>query len=405
MKKVVFLIIGLLILGVIFVGCNGDFNLATPGTETECVNYLSRNTIGEMICEGFEEGFVVEQDITGLGGVWEYLDISCPGNDMTLKIIEEDGSFPGYNYRASDNSLKNNGWLNGDAIATDMGFSVVSANSWSLGDPLDFDKIVFNFINGVTVSDFSIYMLDYGDMCHNNYNGQGTHCANYTVTLTAYDKDGGTVNIYAYSINDSGGQGDITYDASKEAGRKTLSVTGSGIAKVEMVFTEGIDLGIGFDDICFTVEPIEVPLDIKPTSCPNPLNTKSNGVIPVAILGTEDFDITEIDPATVRLQGILPLRWALEDVATPFELYIGKTDCDNDCNTLGPDGYTDLTLKFDAKELINVFGADTLEITDAEVTTYELEDGACLVLKLTGELYDGIPIYGEDVVRILKKGK
>jgi len=36
--------------------------------------------------------------------------------------------------------------------------------------------------------------------------------------------------------------------------------------------------------------------DIKPGSCPNPINRNKKGVLPVAICGTEDFDVTTIDP-------------------------------------------------------------------------------------------------------------
>ena len=39
-----------------------------------------------------------------------------------------------------------------------------------------------------------------------------------------------------------------------------------------------------------------VALDIKPGSCPNRINTMSKGVLTVAILGTGDLDVTEIDP-------------------------------------------------------------------------------------------------------------
>jgi len=150
-----------------------------------------------------------------------------------------------------------------------------------------------------------------------------------------------------------------------------------------------------------------VPVDIKPTSCPNPLNTKSNGVIPVAILGTEDFDVNQIDPETIRLEGVAPLRWAWEDVATPFEPYTGKEDCYLDCNTLDTDGYLDLTLKFDTQELLLTMGtsAEMLELSDGELTASDLTDGQCLVLTLEGELWDGTLITGEDVVKILKKGK
>lgn len=43
----------------------------------------------------------------------------------------------------------------------------------------------------------------------------------------------------------------------------------------------------------------EVEIDIKPHSDPNAINTRSRGVIPVAILSTEDFDATDVDPASV----------------------------------------------------------------------------------------------------------
>lgn len=42
-----------------------------------------------------------------------------------------------------------------------------------------------------------------------------------------------------------------------------------------------------------------VELDIKPGSEPNSINPKSNGVIPVAILTTADFDATTVDPLSV----------------------------------------------------------------------------------------------------------
>ena len=134
-----------------------------------------------------------------------------------------------------------------------------------------------------------------------------------------------------------------------------------------------------------------VPIDIKPQSCPNPLNVKSKGLLPVAILGTEDFDVAEVDPATIMLiRWVAPLRWDWEDVATPYEPFYGKEDY-MDCNTNGPDGFLDLTLKFDVQEVIAALG--------------EVEDGDVIVLKLTGNLRDGTPIKGHDVIIIIKKGK
>jgi hypothetical protein len=49
----------------------------------------------------------------------------------------------------------------------------------------------------------------------------------------------------------------------------------------------------------FLTCPITVAIDVKPGGVPNPVNTRSKGVIPVAILTSPDFDATTVDPATV----------------------------------------------------------------------------------------------------------
>jgi hypothetical protein len=139
------------------------------------------------------------------------------------------------------------------------------------------------------------------------------------------------------------------------------------------------------------VPPLIVPVDIKPQSCPNPISTKDKGVLPVAILGTDEFDIETIDPASVTLEGVSPVFWALEDVATPYEPFIGKPVDRYACTEEGPDGFMDLTLKFEAQEIIAALG--------------EVEDGDVLVLHLDGALKEGDALFaGEDVVWILKKG-
>jgi len=62
---------------------------------------------------------------------------------------------------------------------------------------------------------------------------------------------------------------------------------------------------------------LSVVFDIKPGSCPNAFNPVSKGVLPVAILGTPDLDVTEIDVSTLLLEGaIAPLRSHIADVAT-----------------------------------------------------------------------------------------
>ena len=123
-------------------------------------------------------------------------------------------------------------------------------------------------------------------------------------------------------------------------------------------------------------EILPVAVDIKPGSCPNPINVKSNGVLPVAIVNTGFFDIEDIDPDTIQLEGVPPLRWSYEDVATPYgnpcdELVVEKCEC----NELGPDGFVDLVLHFDTQDIVAALG--------------EVCDGQVLVLELNAELFDG----------------
>ncbi|UCE18232.1 MAG: T9SS type A sorting domain-containing protein [Gemmatimonadota bacterium] len=131
--------------------------------------------------------------------------------------------------------------------------------------------------------------------------------------------------------------------------------------------------------------PLLVHVDIKPTSCPNPFNNTDKGKLPVAILGNENFDVTIVDPATIKLEGVPPLRWSIEDVAAPYEGELCS------CSTQGPDGFDDLTLKYNTQEIVAVLG--------------EIEDGEELVLTLTGATFKGRLIEGSDCVVIRLKGR
>lgn len=130
---------------------------------------------------------------------------------------------------------------------------------------------------------------------------------------------------------------------------------------------------------------IEVEIDIKPQSCPNPFNPRNKGVVPVAVLGSSSFDVSDIDPSTVELEGVPALRSIIEDVASP--VVNPQDDCE--CTTEGPDGFADLTLKFDAQAIAAALGP--------------VNNGDELVLTLTGELFDGTDIEGTDCVVIRSK--
>lgn len=100
----------------------------------------------------------------------------------------------------------------------------------------------------------------------------------------------------------------------------------------------------------------------------------------------------DIDPVSIRLAGVAPIRSSYEDVATPIE----KVD-ECDCTDEGPDGFLDLTLKFNVQEIFAALAA--------LVAPDEVIDGDEIVLKLTGKLSDDTPIEGSDCVLIISKGK
>ncbi len=185
--------------------------------------------------------------------------------------------------------------------------------------------------------------------------------------------------------------------------------TGQAVFTVDYAYLESLELLINHQytiglkvtdsedqsdtaDSTLTIVPkpaVKVAVDIKPGGCPNPVNVKSSGVLPVAVLGSGDYDITTIDPTSIRLAGVEPLRSGYEDVAGPFD--------SNDCNCVeaGPDGLPDLTLKFETQGIVKAIG--------------DVNDGDVLTLELTGVLYDPIPyetpIEGADCILIRGKYK
>jgi hypothetical protein len=146
-------------------------------------------------------------------------------------------------------------------------------------------------------------------------------------------------------------------------------------------------------EICILREPIATgpALDIKPTSCPNPFNLKAQGQLPVAVLSTETFDATMIDAATLELSGpdgsVEPIWHRYGDVATP--ILPDGIPCE--CTEEGPDGLTDLKLKFWRQDVVDILGY--------------VDDGDMVPLTVAGYMLDGTPFEASDCVWILKKGK
>jgi hypothetical protein len=107
---------------------------------------------------------------------------------------------------------------------------------------------------------------------------------------------------------------------------------------------------------------LTVVLDVRPGSPENTINPKSQGVIPVAILSTNAFDASTLDPRNVRFG---PNR----------ALATGKAQLDD----VNGDGQSDILLHFRTQE-------SGIQCGDTSVS-------------ITGETVDGIPIQGSDAIR------
>ncbi|MGA7305155.1 MAG: T9SS type A sorting domain-containing protein, partial [Rhodothermales bacterium] len=143
---------------------------------------------------------------------------------------------------------------------------------------------------------------------------------------------------------------------------------------------------------CYNVDdgggggPQMVYVDIKPGACPNQLNSNANGVVNVAILGTADFDVADIDVSSLTVAGQSPIQARYSDVSQPPA---DEGPCA--CTTDGADGYVDLQLKFKNQDLLATLG--------------DLEDGDEFTLTMEGALNDETDIAGEDCIVIKVPGK
>jgi hypothetical protein len=210
-------------------------------------------------------------------------------------------------------------------------------------------------------------------------------------TLITVDVDVCSTSCYDFTIFDSFGDG-------------ICCAYGNGFYNVyyegNLVCSGG---EFGSSETCFDIA-CEPPgpdsfLDIKPGSCPNSFNRKSNGVLPVALVGTDAFDVTQVDVSTLLLsradgvggavapnEGPPGPHSVLEDVTTPFA---GET-CE--CDELPADGIMDLSMKFRSNDVV-----EALELDD-------LPAGDLVELILIGELLDGTSFAVSDCIRLVPPG-
>ena len=155
-----------------------------------------------------------------------------------------------------------------------------------------------------------------------------------------------------------------------------------------------------------TQVPFEVQIEIKPGEDPNGLNPESEGVIPVVIFSTSDFDAyAEVDEESLafgRRGSAAEVRW-----------------CSKNAEDFNGDGILDLVCFFEVAhagfethrqvldQLRNVLGqswrqnqVDTLSIRQAIAPRYGTATTGDAEAVLIGRTLAGVPLEGEGVVRV-----
>ena len=170
-------------------------------------------------------------------------------------------------------------------------------------------------------------------------------------------KNDGTV--WTWGGNWHGELGDGTWD------NKSTPVQVLGLTGVPAIAGgDGHSLAIGR-----LAAYIEVQIDIKPGSYPNSIKLQDTGNIPVAIFGSNTFDIATIDVSSLQLNG------------TGVRIVKGKGYLSSYEDVNG-DGFMDMVVQFDRGE-VQLTAGDTSAM-------------------VTGKTSDGAGFHGSDSVRVIE---
>ncbi len=141
-------------------------------------------------------------------------------------------------------------------------------------------------------------------------------------------------------------------------------------AEVDQVVFVGDTRGaryFGADNVHWGLDAPEAPprldvmIDVRPDSAENPVNPGANGLLPVALLGSDSLDVTSVDPDSLALGvGAAP--------AKKYEMF--------DANG---DGFVDLVAHYHVPATGTAYGDTSM----------------CL----TGATMDGVPLAGCDAIR------
>jgi len=243
--------------------------------------------------------------------------------------------------------------------------TVPSGQVWDI----DYDVGGFLYVYGtanVLPGAHVAYTLDaYADSTVNIYGGQVD-----MYILVATDEPAPILNVYGTDFQVGGGP------VIQPPNSVVIPAFGALTGKYE----DGSEFSLTFvSDVPINLKvptgggPQEIDIDIKPGSYPNAINLGSNGVVPVAILSSDTFVATTVDPETVFLAG------SGVRVRGKGNKYLASQE------DVNGDGLMDLVVKVETENL-------------------ELKETAGVAI-LTGQTVDGVEFTGSDEITIVPPDK
>jgi hypothetical protein len=229
---------------------NTPTNTSTPtATTTNTATPTATSTVCQpaVIMADFSQ-IAVGDSVEGFGVVAPNLSIDAKGT--AIKILE--AADPMLYKALSGTGLPA---INNGGVAVNGGFSDQATQSLNQAH-----LYTFTF-PGTSVSNFSLHMLDYGDL-------NPTRAESHYVSMTAYNATGDVVSKQELSYTTPGEvlpsnsnlygdmrlAGDALNASPGQPGNWTWNVSGSGIVKVVLEFGVGFDPYIGFDTLMFTID-------------------------------------------------------------------------------------------------------------------------------------------------------
>jgi hypothetical protein len=365
MKKVIYLIVLALILGLVLTGCLLSNVGQVPTTEQSGITYLTKtlplaNLVGLWHLDELEG--IIASDSSGYDNDGTLTNMNPPGcwvSGMFGNALSFDG-VDDYVDCGNDESLDPGDnitievWIYPTSWAHDTYVGIVSKRDAWLG--MDWELYYDRATNRIRVVMGNKLVI---------------HGANTSPSLNAwhhlvYTKSGSVHKLYLDGVNTDTSTHAITVPTGD---RVRIGLLGGDFPN-RFAFSGTIDQ-VRIWDGALTESDIlfgNVIIDIKPGSDPNSINLGSNGVVPVAILGSVYFDAAEVNPLTVTLSG----------AAAKLKGNSGNAGSLEDVND---DGYLDRVVQVITEQLV-LTSVDTVAVLNAYT-------------------YAGLALAGSDWIRIV----